>query len=84
MVVMYRLAGVDGEATEDKVEFADLDDSEALSTVNLSPSEAEQRMEKEFGITCIILAQRNGVALLSNDIESTISDCLRRMRRDWH
>ena len=40
MVVMYRLAGVDGEATEDKVEFADLDDPEALSTANLSPSEA--------------------------------------------
>ena len=37
MVVMYRLAGVDGEATEDKVEFADLDDPEALSTANLSP-----------------------------------------------
>ncbi len=82
MVVTYRLAGVDGEATEDKVEFDDLDDPEALSTANLSPSEAEQRMEKEFGITRLILSQRNGIALLLENIESTISDCLRRMRRD--
>ncbi len=45
MVVTHRLAGVDGEATDDKVEFDDLDDPEALLTANLSPSKAEQRME---------------------------------------
>jgi hypothetical protein len=82
MVVTYRLAGVDGEATEDKVELEDLEDSEAPSTANQSPAVMEQRMEKEFGITRMMLTQDKGVAVLLASVQGTISDLLQRIRRD--
>jgi hypothetical protein len=82
MVVTYRLAGVDGEATEDKVELEDLEDPEAPSIANQSPAAIEQRMEKEFGITRMLLTQHKGVAVLLASVQGTISDLLRRIRRD--
>jgi len=79
MVVTYRLAGVDGEATEDKVEVEDLVDPEAPGSV--SPSSKEKQMENEFGITRII-TQGRGVSIILSSIEETISGLLRRIRRD--
>eukprot|EP00957_Ditylum_brightwellii_P181947 13861766-Ditylum_brightwellii.AAC.1 len=81
MVVTYRLAGVDGEATEDKVEEGDLVDPEAPPDTNASPELIEKRMEKEFGITRLI-ADGRGVSVLLRSIESYISDTVRRIRRD--
>ena len=82
MVVTYRLAGVDGEATEDTVEVNEMEDPEAPSTANQTPAAIEQRMEKEFGITRMMLQQQNGVAVLLASVQGTISDLLRRIRRD--
>ena len=82
MVVTYRLAGVDGEATEDTVEVNEMDDPEAPSTANQTPAAIEKRMEKEFGITRMMLQQQNGVAVLLASVQGTISDLLRRIRRD--
>ena len=81
MVVTYRLAGVDGEATEDNVEAEDLEDPEAPSAANSTPAAIEKRMEKEFGITRM-LTQHQGVAVLLASVQGTISDLLRRIRRD--
>jgi len=80
MVVTYRLAGVDGEATEDKVEPEDLEDPEAPASQN-SPEARERRMEKEFGITRIVTKKR-GIPILLASIQDTISGLLRRIRRD--
>jgi hypothetical protein len=82
MVVTYRLAGVDGEATEDTVEVNELEDPEAPSTANQIPAAIEQRMEKEFGITRMMVQQQNGVAVILASVQGTISDLLRRIRRD--
>ena len=80
MVVTYRLAGVDGEATEDKVEPEDLEDPEAPASQN-TPEARERRMEKEFGITRIVTNHR-GIPILLASIQDTISGLLRRIRRD--
>ncbi|KAL7554750.1 hypothetical protein ACHAWF_018286 [Thalassiosira exigua] len=83
MVVTYRLAGVDGEATEDKVEPGDLEDPEALPDAsNADPAAAERRLEKEFGITRLVLAEGRGAAVLLASVRGTISESLRKMRRD--
>ena len=74
MVVTYRLAGVDGEATEDKVEVGDITDPEASDAANDDP-------EKEFEITKFI-AERKGLSFLLRSIERDIGDILRRIRRD--
>ena len=81
MVVTYRLAGVDGEATEDKVEPEDLEDPEAPTSQN-SPEARERRMEQEFGITTRIVTKNRGIPVLLASIQSTISGLLRRIRRD--
>eukprot|EP00584_Thalassiosira_punctigera_P016014 CAMPEP_0172563024 /NCGR_PEP_ID=MMETSP1067-20121228/99249_1 /TAXON_ID=265564 ORGANISM="Thalassiosira punctigera, Strain Tpunct2005C2" /NCGR_SAMPLE_ID=MMETSP1067 /ASSEMBLY_ACC=CAM_ASM_000444 /LENGTH=205 /DNA_ID=CAMNT_0013353373 /DNA_START=1 /DNA_END=615 /DNA_ORIENTATION=- len=80
MVVTYRLAGVDGEATEDKVEVEDLEDPEAPVT-QADPRAIERRMEKEFGITRMV-TKDGGVAVLLASVRGTISELLRRIRRD--
>ena len=80
MVVTYRLAGVDGEATEDKVEVQDLEDPEAPTSQN-TPEARERRMEKEFGITRVV-TQNRGIPVLLASIQDTISSLLRRIRRD--
>jgi len=80
MVVTYRLAGVDGEATEDKVEAEELEDPEAPAS-STCPEALELRMEKEFGITRMI-TKGGGVAVLLASVRGTISELLRRIRRD--
>ena len=70
-----------GEATEDNVEVADIEDPEAPSSANSTPAAIERRMEKEFGITRMI-TQHHGVAVLLASVQGTISDLLRRIRRD--
>jgi hypothetical protein len=80
MVVTYRLAGVDGEATEDKVEVVDLEDPEAPASQS-SPEARERHMEKEFGITRVVTHNR-GIPVLLTSIQDTISELLRRIRRD--
>jgi hypothetical protein len=80
MVVTYRLAGVDGEATEDLVET--LNDPEApLSSSNLAPEEQERLMENEFGLTRLVTDGR-GINVLLRSLQSHIRDTLRRIRRD--
>ncbi|KAL3795660.1 hypothetical protein HJC23_002067 [Cyclotella cryptica] len=79
MVVTYRLAGVDGEATEDKVEAEDLEDPEA--PVVTSPRALEQKMEKEFGITRS-LASNGGVSIILASVQSFIDEVTTRIRRD--
>jgi len=79
MVITYRLAGVDGEATEDKVEVEDLEDPEAL--VVTSPSALEQKMEKEFGITRS-LASNGGISIILASVQSFIDEVTTRIRRD--
>ena len=79
MVVTYRLAGVDGEATEDKVEVGDLEDPEAVNIT--CPKALEKKMEKEFGITRAI-ANRGGIAAILSSVQSFIDQVTARIRRD--
>jgi hypothetical protein len=79
MVVTYRLAGVDGEATEDLLET--LIDPEAPVIGNLSSDEQERYMEKEFGQTKVVM-QGRGVNILLRSIQSQIKGILSRIRRD--
>ena len=82
MVVTYRLAGVDGEATEDKIEEDDLVDPDAPpDTANLSNNEYEQRMEKEYGLTRSITKGR-GIGVLLHSLGSILGDTRKRIRRD--
>jgi len=81
MIVTYRLAGVDGEATEDIVEVSDLDDPDAPPDTGTSDEEYEMKMEKEFGITRLI-AKHRGVTVLLRSIESYIGTIIKRIRRD--
>lgn len=78
MVVTYRLAGVDGEATEEIV--STLEDPEAPSS-STSPEECERQMEKEYGLTRLVTEGR-GISILLRSVESNVFDSLRRIRRD--
>jgi hypothetical protein len=82
MVVTYRLAGVDGEATEDIVES--LNDPDAPSMINSASAEEKERlMEKEYGLTKLVATNGRGIQrLLLRSIQSHIKDTLRRIRRD--
>jgi E3 ubiquitin-protein ligase UBR4 len=81
MVAVYRLAGVDGEATEDTVD--DLVDPEAPVT-HASAEERERALEAEFGSTRLLLTHHNGrgVFTLLRSIQAVVSNTLRRIRRD--
>lgn len=79
MVVTYRLAGVDGEATEDKVEVEDLEDPEAV--VVSCPQALETKMEKEFGITRHV-AENGGISMVLASVQSYIDEVTARIRRD--
>mmetsp|Transcript_26538 Transcript_26538/g.39785 ORF Transcript_26538/g.39785 Transcript_26538/m.39785 type:complete len:1455 (+) Transcript_26538:731-5095(+) len=81
MVVTYRLAGVDGEATEDNVELGDLVDPEAPPDTDTSQAQYEKQMEKEFGLTRLSTKGR-GVHVLLRSVEAYIGDILRNIRRD--
>lgn len=81
MVVTYRLAGVDGEATEDKIEENDLDDPDATPTTNSSSAEYEAKMEKEYGVTRLISKGR-GLSFLLRCLNSHLDFVLKRIRRD--
>ena len=81
MNVTYRLAGVDGEATEDNVEVGDLVDPEAPPDNGASQAEYEKQMEKEFGLTRLAVKGR-GVNVLLRSIESYVEEILRNIRRD--
>ncbi|KAL7580232.1 hypothetical protein ACA910_012973 [Epithemia clementina (nom. ined.)] len=78
MIAMYRLAGVDGEATEDTV--SELVDPEAAVKAD-SVEEQERLLEKEYGLTRTVLEQR-GVHILLRSIQRNIADTLQRIRRD--
>jgi E3 ubiquitin-protein ligase UBR4 len=79
MVVTYRLAGVDGEATEDLLES--LIDPEAPMIGNLTSDEQERFLEKEFGQTKEVM-HGQGVNILLRSIQSYIKGTLSRIRRD--
>ena len=80
MVVTYRLAGVDGEATEDMVET--LEDPEAPASLSsASVEERERLVEKEYGITRIV-TNGKGPQVVLRSIQRHIRDIIRRIRRD--
>jgi hypothetical protein len=79
MVVTYRLAGVDGEATEDKVEVEDLEDSEAVAVS--CPKALEIKMEKEFGLTRLV-ANHGGISIVLASVQSYIDEVTACIRRD--
>ena len=81
MVVTYRLAGVDCEATEDNVEEGDVVDPDAPLETNTSSAEHEKKMEKEYGITRIIMKGR-GVGVLLRSLEAHLGQIIKRIRRD--
>ena len=81
MVVTYRLAGIDGEATEDKIEEGDLVDPDAPPDTNASTTQYELKMEKEFGITRLITKGR-GVNILLRSLEGHLGQVMKRIRRD--
>ena len=77
MIATYRLAGVDGEATEDTV--TSLVDPEAPEAS--TPEEREALLEKEYGLTRLVTSGR-GIFVLLRSIQHSVSDQLRRIRRD--
>jgi hypothetical protein len=78
MIATYRLAGVDGEATEDTVHtLVDPEAPEAFST----PQDLERLFEKEYGITGLVCSGR-GIHILLRSIQFCLHDTLRRIRRD--
>lgn len=81
MVVTYRLADVDGEATEDKVEVGDLVDPEAPPDTKASAIEYEKQMEKEFGLARLATRGR-GVFVLLRSIETYLTQIMKNIRRD--
>jgi len=78
MIAVYRLAGVDGEATEDTVD--EVVDPEAPDA-NASAEARESQMEKEFGLTRLV-AEGRGFYVLLRSIQFTVENELRRIRRD--
>jgi hypothetical protein len=80
MVATYRLAGLDGEATEDTVGVGDLADPEAPSD-SASPEEIERLLEKEYGLTRLVTEGR-GVFVMLRSVQHCITDTIRRIRRD--
>ena len=78
MIATYRLAGVDGEATEDTVNS--LADPEAPSESTIA-EEKERLLEEQFGLTRLITAGR-GIFILLRSIQNAVADMLRRIRRD--
>ena len=81
MVVTYRLAGVDGEATEDNIAEGDLVDPDAPPDTNTTSQEFEKKMEKEYGITRMITRGR-GVSVLLRSLEAHLGQIMKRIRRD--
>ena len=80
MIATYRLAGVDGEATEETVGVSDLIDPEAVSDT-ASPEEKDAVLEAEFGMTRYVATGR-GVQALLRSTQDFVNDLLRRIRRD--
>jgi hypothetical protein len=80
LVATYRLAGVDGEATEDTVAVGDLIDPEAPAGA-ASPEEADRLLEKEYAITRLVTDGR-GIYVLLRSIQAYLYDTLRKIRRD--
>ena len=78
MIAVYRLAGVDGEATEDTVDVIVDPDS---SDVDASPEAKEAKIEQEFGMTRLI-AEGRGFYILLRSIQFTVENELRKIRRD--
>lgn len=81
IMAMYRLAGVDGEATEDIIGVDDLVDPES-NTNSLSSAAQEALLESEYGLTRLVTPGR-GVAVLLRSVQTCVSDVLRRVRRDY-
>lgn len=81
MVVTYRLAGVDGEATEDKIEENELDDPDASKATSTTNAEYEAKMEKEYGVTRLISKSR-GINIILRSLEIQLEFVMKRIRRD--
>ena len=81
MIVTYRLIGVDGEATEERVEDGDLLDPEAPCETCTSNAENEKNIEIEYGLTKIVTDQR-GIQMLLKSTERYLTSCIQSIRRD--
>jgi E3 ubiquitin-protein ligase UBR4 len=75
MVAMYRLAGVDGEATEEHV--TDLPDPEAAVDAGATPAALEAAWALSRWVT-----EGRGAAVLLRSIQNHVADVLRQIRRD--
>ena len=81
MLATYRLAGVDGEATEMTVDLEDLADPEA-PVETTSTEEIEKRLEEEYGITSLVATEGRGVYVLLRSVQHCVMDVVSRVRRD--
>jgi len=79
MVITYRLAGVDGEATEDQVETL-VDPEEPISSA--SPDEEERLLDQQYGITRIVTEKKSSISVLVKAIQTQVRNELRKIRRD--
>ncbi|GAX11800.1 E3 ubiquitin-protein ligase UBR4 [Fistulifera solaris] len=80
LLATYRLAGVDGEATEDTVGVEDIIDPDAPSKAS-SPEEKERQLEAEFGNTRLV-TNGKGVYVLLRSIQHSVLDAVRKVHRD--
>jgi hypothetical protein len=81
MVVTYRLMGVDGEATEERVDDGDLVDPEALNEARISSEENEKLLENQYSLTYIV-TERKGIQVLLDSLEAYLRSCMRNIHRD--
>jgi hypothetical protein len=80
LLATYRLAGVDGEATEDTVGADDIIDPDAPLKAS-SPEEKERQLEAEFGNTRLVTSGK-GVYVLLRSIQHSVSEAVRKVHRD--
>ena len=81
LLATYRLAGVDGEATEDTVDVSDLVDPEAPD-VAMTAEETDKKLETEYGITSLVVNKGRGVYVLLRSVQHAIMDTVMRIRQD--
>jgi hypothetical protein len=80
LLATYRLAGVDGEATEDTVGVGDIIDPDAPSKAS-SPEEKERQLEAEFGNTRLV-TNGKGVCVMLRSIQHSVLEAVRKVYRD--
>lgn len=80
LLATYRLAGVDGEATEDTVGVDDIVDPDAPFK-STSPEDKERQLEAEYGNTRLV-TDGKGVYVLLRSIQHSVLETVRKVYRD--